>query len=241
MMPTPDAIFLRAQQVWAQRALPAYESFRIACSQTFLSDQCLPGETVEFTVRWSDGHTFAQTVATPSSPSRVLMHGDYITGPDGTPLGFYRMIPSQPGGAPPRMPPNMAEDPLVPTIAVASAVARAYVITLAGNEQLGAYDCYHLTLKPLENPQRYALRELWVDQQSGNVVRLVYAHDFGNGRWGTVDYRFAPSGPAEIWTIVYIDASAPTGSLFGPREDHVASALSDIAFPAAMPDADFEP
>ncbi len=241
MIPSAEAIFLRAQQAWTQRAVPPYESFRIACSQTFLADQCFPGDIIEFTVRASDGRTFAVTIPQAGAPAKVLLHGGYITGPDGTPLGFYRALPHQPGGVAPQLPPNMAQDPFLPTIATVNVVSKAYNITLVGTERIGGYDCDHLALRPLSDPQRFALRDLWVDEASGNVVQLVYAHDFGNGRWGTVTYRFAPQGVLAIWTIVHIEANEPTGSVFGAHEEHVASELDDVTFPSSMPDADFEP
>lgn len=232
MIPSAEAIFLRAQQVWIQRTVPRYESFRIACVQTFLSDQCAPDDTVEFTVRTSDGRTFAVTLPSATAPSRVLLHGGYITGPDGTPLGFYRALPPQPGAVTPPAPPNMAQDPFLPTIATVNVVSRAYEITFVGTERVEGYECDHLRLRPLSDPQRFALRELWVDEASGNVVQLVYAHDFANG-WGTVSYRFAPQGAGAAWSIVHIEANAPA--------EHVASDLDDISFPVAMPDVDFQP
>ncbi len=238
---TPEALFLRAQQAWIERAVPRYESFRIQCDRTFLSDQCTTGEVVEFTIRMSDGRTFAQTVESDAQPARVLLRGGYITGPDGTPLGFYRALPTQPGGYVPARPPNMALDPLVPTIASATAVVRAYAIAFAGKERVGAYDCDHLTLQPLADPERYALRDLWIDDAGGNVVALTYEHDFGNGKYGPVRYRFAPEGTQQIWSIVHIEADAPTGSLFGPHDNYVASDLDDISFPDSVPDADFTP
>lgn len=239
-MVTPvEAIFLRAQQAWIERAVPPYESFQIACAQTFLKDRCEPGEIVEFTVRASDGRTFAQTIATATTPSRILLHGDYITGPDGTPLGFYRALPTKPGGIVPTPPPNMAPDPLIPTIAVATTIVTAYEIALAGTEHIGTYACDHLSLRPLADPQRFALRDLWVDRATGNVVQLTYAHDFGNGRYGTVEYRFAPEGPHQYWTIVHIEADSPAGSDYG--REHVASDLDAIAFPLSVPTSDFTP
>lgn len=239
MIAPAEAIFLRAQQVWVQRAIPPYESFQIACAKTYLKDDCRPGETVAFTVRTSDGRTFAQTIATVATPARVLLRGDFITGPDGTPLGFYRALPAQPGGAAPQPPPNMAPDPLMPTIAVATTVAKAYEISLVGTERIGGYTCDHLALRPLGDPKRFALRDLWVDESSGNVVQLTYAHDFGNGRFGTVRYRFAPEGAQRYWTIVHIEGDAPAGSAYG--RSHASSDLDSIGFPKSMPAADFEP
>jgi hypothetical protein len=241
IVPATETIFLRAQQAWIQRVTPRYESFRILCAQTFLDDKCNAGDVVEFTVRQSDGRTFAQTVATTTAPSHVLLRGGYIYGPDGTPLGFYRALPAQPGGALSLPPPNMAPDPLLPTIAVTSTIVQAYDIGLGRDERIGTYDCYHLLLRPVTDPARFALRELFVDKVSGNVVQLSYAHDFGNGKWGTVEYRFAPIGSQRVWSIVHISANAPAGSFFGSHAQTVSSELQDIAFPRAVPDADFKP
>lgn len=241
MLTSAEAIFVRAQQAWVQRVVPKYESFRITCELTFLEGKCAPGEIVEFTVRFFDGRTFARTVATEGDPSRVLMHGDYIYGPDGTPLGFYRALPRSPGGAVQSPPPNLAPDPMLPTIAQSTVSGQAYAISLVGKEQLGNYECDHLTLRPLLDPTRFALRELWVDESTGNVVQLVYAHQFENGRWGTVRYSFAPQGVQGIWAIVHIEAQDPTGALFGPRVDRIASSLNSISFPESMPPGDFTP
>jgi hypothetical protein len=237
--PSPDDIFQRAQAAWNARVLPPYESFRIACSETFLAPKCAADAEVEFIVRLADGRTYAHTVG--DAASQDLLHGGYITGPAGAPFGFYRRIPSDGAGMPPSPPPNLALDPLG-TIATVRAVDRAYDVTLAGTEQIDGHTAYHLRLKPLRDPDRYPLRELWVDQSSFQVVRLTYIAPFdGGGHHATIHYDFAPVGPQSVWSIVHIDAQATTHELFSAQTQSVSEDLHDIAFPSTEPPNYFEP
>lgn len=232
------AIFLRAQQAWVARVVPAYESFQIACKQTFLSPRCGDGDVVAFTVRTSDGRTFAQAFSPTGAAGSVLLQGAYITGPAGTPLGFYRVLPN--GAAPPSPPPNLAPDPLQ-TIATVSANAHAYDIAFAGEESVEGRDCYHLMLRPLLDPDRYPLRALWVDKTTFEVVQLRYERPYDERHTrATVLYRFAPVGAARIWTIVHIEAEATVHGLLSAKSERVEDDLRDIAFPAEAPSWYFE-
>jgi hypothetical protein len=228
---SPDQIFQRAQQAWLARAVPPYEAFSVACESTFASPQCQPGDTIEFVVRMRDGRTFAQREPAAGGPPVTVMRGGYITGPADTPLGFYRVISSN-GSPPPSPPPNLAADPLQ-TIATVSANGHVYDIALAGEETIGGRACYHLTLRPELNPDRYPLRDVWVDTTSFEVVQLTYARPYQERHThAIVVYRFAPVGPQPIWAIVHIEAQA--GS------ERVADDLRDIAFPASAPDWYFQ-
>lgn len=221
---TPANIFTRAQAVWNARALPPYEAFTLPCSATFLANLCSGDTRVQFIVRLADGRSFAQTIDANGKPGSVLLRDGYIFGPAGAPFGFFRRAP-EPGATAPPAPPNLAPDP-IGTIATATAVDRAYAIDLAGTETLGAYTCWHLRLRPLRDPQHYPLRELWIDQASYEVVRLVYAWPF-NATTATITYDFAPAGAQRIWSIVHI--AAQSGS------QHVSEDLEDITFPQEAP------
>ncbi|HUN29445.1 MAG TPA: hypothetical protein VMV65_06540 [Alphaproteobacteria bacterium] len=239
--PDPAAIFTRAQTAWTQRQEPPYESFTLPCAQTLLADACAPGARVQFIVRFADGRTFAQTIAEDDRPAVVLLRGGFIVGPAGAPFGFYRRAP-QPGATQPSAtiappPPNLAADPIA-TIATVSAVDRAYDITLAGMQTLGSRVCYHLRLRPLRAPQTYPLRDLWIDAQTYDVVRLTYAWPF-NDTTAQITYGFAPVGPHAIWSIVHIEAQAVSHGLFTTHEQSVSEELHDIEFPASVPESDF--
>lgn len=233
------AIFLQAQRAWIARVVPPYESFRIGCEKTFLAPRCGSGDIVAFTVRSSDGRTFAQTVPSNGRAGIVLLQGAYITGPAGTPLGFYRVIPN--AVSPPSPPPNLAPDPLQ-TIATVTANSHAYDIALAGEESIDGRHCYHLTLHPRADPERYPLRELWIEDSSSQVVQLTYARPYvERDTWASVLYRFAPIGPEHIWAIVHIEATAVAHGLLSAKTERVADDLSDISFPAAVPPWYFQP
>ncbi len=233
------AIFLRAQQAWVARAVPPYESFHIACAQTFLAGQCGDGDVVAFTVRTSDGRTFAQALAPNGTAGKILLRGGYITGPAGTPLGFYRALPN--GSPPPSPPPNLAPDPLQ-TIATVSANAHAYDVALAGEEVVEGRRCYHLTLRPRLDPDRYPLRELWAEEATFEVVQLAYERPYDERHTRVaVLYRFAPVGAARAWTIVHIEAQATLHGLLSSKSERVEDDLRDVSFPPAAPSWYFEP
>ncbi|MGC1380588.1 MAG: hypothetical protein WA814_06145 [Candidatus Baltobacteraceae bacterium] len=232
-----STIFLRAQQAWVARAVPPYESFRIACDRTFLNGRCNPGDTVAFTVRASDGRTFAQTVPAAGGKPAVLLQGGFITGPAGTPLGFYRVL----GGAPAALPPNLARDPLA-TIATVTAYAHVYDVTLAGEERVDGRNCYRLALRPQLDPDRFPLRELWVEESEYQIVQLTYERPYDERHTSAlVHYRFAPVGNPAVWTIVHIDAQATIHDFLSTRVERVADDLDDISFPPGPPAWYFEP
>jgi hypothetical protein len=222
--PTPASIFTRAQAAWNARGLPPYESFTLPCSATFLANLCSGDVRLQFIVRLADGRTMAQTIDANGKPGSVLLRDGFIFGPAGAPFGFYRRTPAL-GVAMPSPPPNLAADP-IGTITTVTAVDRAYDITLAGTETVRGYTCWHLRLRPLRDPQQYRLRELWIDEASYEVVRLVYAQPF-NATTAMVTYDFAPAGAQNVWSIVHIAADA--GS------QHVDEDLDDITFPANAP------
>jgi hypothetical protein len=223
-------VFAAATAAWQARAVPAYVQFTLPCADTALSRLCDPGDGARFTVRMADGRTYAETVPKDGQTTvKPIMNGGLIFGPGGTPLGFFRQV----GGAPAALPPpNLAPDPLLKTIATVSAKAQAYSVAFDGSERVGGVDCYRLKLRPLGDPERYPLRQLWVEKGTNQIRRLTYEWDFGDNHRGLVHYDFAQQGDPAIWTIVHIDADN--------GRQKVADDLAEIAFPDGMPDEDFE-
>jgi hypothetical protein len=222
---SPSEIFSAAQKAWHARVVPPYISFQIDCALTFLDASCPRNANVHFVVRTKDGSSFAELVSTATGASHTLLTGGHITGPLATPLGFYRAV----GDADFAAPPNLAPDPL-PVIATVTSAAHIYDVTLAGEETVDGRPTYHLVLRPVTAPDRYPLRDLWVEESSAQIVQLTYDRPFDAAHTrAIVWYRFAPVGPQQIWTIVHIEARATT------RPDRVSDDLSDITFPASAP------
>lgn len=64
------------------------------------------------------------------------------------------------------------------TIAVVSSRTRAYKIENAGEQSVDGSVCWHLLLTPNHDPQRLRLRELWVDEKTGQTRQLLSAGNF---------------------------------------------------------------
>ena len=68
--------------------------------------------------------------------------------------------------------------PGLPTIATVTATARVYKVSLLGTESLGGLYTYHLHLEPASHPERYRVRELWVDAYTYQIVQLETQGNF---------------------------------------------------------------
>ena len=105
-------------------------------------------------------------------------------------------------------------------------------MTFVGVETIGSYTTDHLRLIPLREPNLYPLRDLWIDRDSSQVVRLTYQQPF-NAISALIQYDFAPQGKPPTWVIMHISAYA--------GHDSVSQDLKDISFPSAVPEGNFGP
>jgi len=85
------------------------------------------------------------------------------------------------------------------TIASIEIVRRAYVIELAGMVPIGGHSDYDLRLRPISEPGRYRLREVWIDAQTFATDKLVSQGNFTQGgmtgiTW-TVEFRQINGAP----------------------------------------------
>jgi len=224
-------VLAAATAAWQARSVPAYVQFTLPCADTALSARCDPGDGARFTVRMADGRAYAETVPKDGETTvKPLLNGGLIFGPGGAPLGFFRQVGT--ATAPPLPPANLAPDPFK-TIAAVSAKARSYDVAFDGSETVGGVDCYRLELKPLGDPERYPLRQLWVGKADSQIRRLTYEWDFGDNHRGPVHYEFARTGGPATWAITHIDARN--------GRQMVADDLTDIAFPTDVPESEFDP
>ncbi|HEY9085040.1 MAG TPA: hypothetical protein VIN40_03750 [Candidatus Tyrphobacter sp.] len=116
--------------------------------------------------------------------------------------------PYPPGRAPPR---SAAPNHLL-EIAHAVVTRRIYDITLLGVEGVDGHDCYHLRLSPRQDPGRYRLRDLWVDEGSGATWRLREALNFVEGPGTTVPWTVRFDNIAGVQYVADESADAPLRS-----------------------------
>jgi hypothetical protein len=67
------------------------------------------------------------------------------------------------------------------TIANIDVVRRSYIITLNGITALNGHKDYDLTLRPIRDPGRYRLRQLWIDTGSFATDKLISQGNFTEG------------------------------------------------------------
>lgn len=147
-----------------------------------------------------------------SSPERTF---DYLGVPVLAPnysFGIAGFVPRSPGTNDPELVAeirrefcdptpnrNARPDSGLKTIASVEIVRRTYVIELAGMSQIGGHDDYDLKLRPISEPGRYRLREVWVDAQTFATDKLVSQGNFTQGgmtgvTW-TIDFRQINGAP----------------------------------------------
>lgn len=66
------------------------------------------------------------------------------------------------------------------TIATVTAIDHAYKVSLLGTETIDGFYTYHLHLEPTSHPERYRIRELWIDVYTYQIVQLQTQGNFTN-------------------------------------------------------------
>lgn len=115
-------------------------------------------------------------------------------------------------------------------IAVVSSRTREYDIALSGTENVDGHLCYHLVLRPRHDPQKFRLRDLWIDAQSYQPWQLRTAGNF-TGSQAAWMVRFT-----NIDGKTYIaseTAESPIG--VGDHRYQTASVEFDAVAPAQRP------
>jgi hypothetical protein len=74
-----------------------------------------------------------------------------------------------------------APDSGLKTIANIDVVRRSYIIMLNGITALNGHKDYDLTLRPIRDPGRYRLRQLWIDTGSFATDKLISQGNFTDG------------------------------------------------------------
>ena len=105
---------------------------------------------------------------------------------------FHDPAPARPGESSPA-PSGMRE------IATTHAFVRDYEVAFDGEETVDGHECVKLKLEPLRDPNRFRLRELWIDKQTRATWKLREALNFESGPGTAVpwDVTFASLGGAQ--------------------------------------------
>ncbi len=130
---------------------------------------------------------------------------------------------------------QIGSDGQLKSIASVTAIAHQYTIELTGIENVDGADCYHLVMHPASQPNRFRLRELWVETQTYQTRRLLTAYNFTNSRVPWL-VTFADVGGARY--IASEVAQAPVG-VGDHRYDRASISFEDVA-PVTHPASFFE-
>ena len=131
----------------------------------------------------------------------------------------------------PAPPGHVQPDTGLKTIAVVTSISSHYVVRLKDVESVDAHNDYHLTLQPIHEPEKYRLRDVWVNASSFATDKLVTQGNFLYGGMGGVPWTVSFE---EISGAPYI-ASEYTESAFSLDQYHYDAAR--ITFEDVKPEA----
>ncbi len=249
--PSPDVraaeIFARTRAAFAARQYPPRIHYSVRVSG--FKDGAWTGRSYEATERWPSGEVHAQSISEEERANPVKPHGINIGVGGFTPvsqenhdiLGIPKLAPTYAFGLAAPVPRRQAEatpEPGAPrTIASVEATARTYDIRLFREESVEGDVCWHLLLRPLADPGKYRLRDLWVDEKTYQTIRLrtdgnFTAKETGSGLW-TVAYTWLDG----FWYLSSEVSNGPVETDDGTYE-HIAVQFLNIA-PAERQSFDF--
>ena len=143
------------------------------------------------------------------------------------------------GSEPPA--PGATEPP--PVLGQINVTSSDYDVTLLGREIDDGADVYHLALRPLDNPERNRVRELWVDASSFEVRKLVTQGIFEKGPPTTVPWTVTFMELHGHWLIrqeVTTATLAGPAQLFGGPVYHgIDYTFGAYAYPGLISDLEF--
>lgn len=121
------------------------------------------------------------------------------------------------------------------TIATVRVSNRRYTVVNVGIEDVSGIACFHLKLTPVAEPDKYRLRDIWVDTTSSATVQLNVSGNFIDGPGAEVPWTIKF---AEINGTRYIAEERTTAPLRygGARYSEVRISFNDItAVPSPRP------
>ncbi|MDQ2864626.1 MAG: hypothetical protein M3R51_00205 [Candidatus Eremiobacteraeota bacterium] len=103
----------------------------------------------------------------------------------------------------PRVPEKHVANETGPLPVIASVVSqsRDYDVTMLGTETLKEASVFHLGLRPLRDPGRYRLRELWIDETNHLPVQAIVAGNFTLAPMTDVPWRVDFQIISNVWNV----------------------------------------
>jgi len=241
--PTPSPAALPPTQAIVQRAYERMRSYSTPPYVVYLTTE--NGDTHRIAFRASDemmndseylheeSLPFANIYRAFVGPLSITVHEAVV---HASPAPSPGSTPSQAplaASSPPSEDSSLVSD--LKTIAVVSAHARpVYRVRLVRAESMDGHETYRVSLDPTADPVRFPLRDLWIDQKTGDVWRADYVTTDFNFPGATVylTVNFEPVGPYWIaagWVAIY-HFSGATPPFY--RELKILK----MRFPATLPD-----
>lgn len=238
-MPAGTAIFARAQSVWLGQTLPDYIEFT-----TFIAQ--ISPDPVRVAVRTSDGKAYVQTIPVHPNERPVAYPGVTLSGPDYSPLGIcvsigrcLGVLEANPFGNEPAADSGTGANGVpLRVIAKTRALANPYRVERVQYLDFDGLPVYDLTLAPLDDPDRFRLREVVIDATSYHVWKMIYYDPKFPNR--LVSYGFGPV--QDLWYLRQSCHAVPTkfSGLAVPACTPDVAMMWDYAFPKSIPDYYFD-
>jgi len=127
-----------------------------------------------FSVGWNTG-AGGQTGTVTQDAHRKEASPDYLGVPLISPIYSFGLIPERTDD---RGSSSGGVSGSLRTIATVTASGRIYNIALLGTETINGLYAYHLRLTPTSRPDRYRIRELWVDVYTYQIIQLQTQGNF---------------------------------------------------------------
>jgi hypothetical protein len=233
--PTPQGIYAKAIGKVRTYATPAYAVWHS-----------------DWTVTTEDGVTthHAQLMAARTADGMEVvmglpeeMPGTHLNLPPGTFVGEAFSWPFAWGAMGARPPgPHASETTMVPDLSAPAMIAHVtareappYALELVGIEDAGERRAYHVRLRPLVDPERHNLRDLWIDAETFDVLVAHFVSRYSPRPGATespsdVTEYFAMAAQYRIaWRIVF----TYDNQYVSERSD---ATIANVAFPASLPD-----
>ncbi len=219
----PQTGELRVQTITAEELAnpPHPHGFNFSLSMALCGGQCVTGQAVSKTKN-----------LTPSKAIEDLLGVPFLT-PDYSFGIAHAYARTQTEPAP--------QGTGLKTIAIVVSPQRDYAVTNAGNETIDGVVTEHLVLKPLHDPNRYRLRDLWIDPATQLPRRAVVARNFTVAPEDTTPWRI------EFATVdggLYITGEAALATLHMPHGRFVSSATVTFDYepaPGGVPPIPLDP